>query len=501
MLSRLEDLQKAIKPQEDEGEGEEETSFLASLKQALLNRGNEDETKKINHFQEMVEAEDVTGAKVREFTKTLAKMRDTRACERQAVLPEKIQQLSSKLDSEESSCMRLLNSTKTLLEDLRNQPKPTEPPEKKAQREKLEFQTYQRIRENYAQWYKSDFDILVQDFFSLRSQLRQEIVAFIRRRLRFAYPDANEDILQEVLLFPQLAKMAIDRRMDVGEDEEVPSLEDVFEELAESDFSQEIKLTTETGELKMLFIQFAEIIAAQGEALSAVEANIQKTLKHTQDAIGSLESAVNFKREAQRLAAMRKLGMRMLGVAAVFLVLKSMGAPVEDGIAAVWYVLTFAFRSAESEYEQIEHGGHGHGSALQKSLQQEYRTQAWNGSQLILQHQPHLAAQPSHQLEQRPFATAFRRSRVRKRRPSATVLPALPRVTTSALRGTVVGGAFGKSLDAGADSVPSGQMATGGGRLFRSSLPRSVKAVAVALTSRGAAVAGHPVASASRAGG
>lgn len=535
MLNRLEELRKATKPKDEGAEEETETSFFTSITEALFKK--QDDKGKENYFEDMVNAEELAHAKVNEFRRTIKKLRDTRACERQAVLPEKIQQLSNKLESEESQCMRLINNVKALLEDLRNNAKPTDPPEKKQKRETLEFKTYQRIRANYAERYKQDFDVLVQDFFGLRNQLRHEVNMFIRRRLRFAYPEANEDILTEVLLFPQLAKMAIDRRLEIGEDEEVPTLEDVFEELAESDFSQEIKLTTETAELKMLFIQFSELVAAQGEALSTIESNIQSTLTSTEDAIGSLEAAVDFKREAQRVAAMRKMLMKMVGIAACFFLLKMIGAPVEDAIAAVFYIFRFTISTVVSFFQQNEGGDEGGdndghsllslglvenitsfpataAAAAGAKLQQGRRTMPWRLSKVMqlqqMEHPPQVLDQSAQQPQRRHARRYRRRGQLsplaqpppRGRPPSATAAAARQ------LRGA--GGPAGGSVGAGnatrGDDIALAPAATGPGssapsmvtlsiaNVARSALPLPFKAVAVALTSRGTAVGGRLVA-------
>eukprot|EP00929_Paragymnodinium_shiwhaense_P050240 TRINITY_DN25307_c0_g1_i1.p1 TRINITY_DN25307_c0_g1~~TRINITY_DN25307_c0_g1_i1.p1 ORF type:complete len:477 (+),score=143.81 TRINITY_DN25307_c0_g1_i1:162-1592(+) len=358
MISRLEELLQTSRAGQDEGEGGDEDGpgLVGSMSGFFRGSRDEEEKKEMEkQFEEMMAAEQAVSLKCRDFHSCLKKLRDTRALERKAVLPEKLSQLENKLDSEEQQCQRLIKNVKTLLEDLQDNPKAGEPPEKAGLRSKLVFQTFNRIRGNWSQYHRRDYGAVVTEFFHLRSDLRQEQLMHTRRRLRYAYPQTHESTIEEALIYPQLAKMAIERRMECGETEEPPALEDVFDELAETKYSKEIRLAEETRELKLLFVQFAELASQQGEALTGVEANIQSTLEQMQEAVEHLEAAVDFKKEAQRLAAWRKFMIRMSLVGCGFFCLWMSGGPAWTTLLGLLQLEHFVAEEASVVAGELHH--------------------------------------------------------------------------------------------------------------------------------------------------
>ena len=59
------------------------------------------------------------------------------------------------------------------------------------------------------------------------------------------------------------------------------------------------KLEQGAKELKLMFLQFAELIDTQGDNLTAIEANIKTVIDETSEAIGILQDAESFLRNSE----------------------------------------------------------------------------------------------------------------------------------------------------------------------------------------------------------
>lgn len=212
---------------------------------------------------------------------------------REAVLPTKLQQLSTQFDCEEQGCVRFIRKGKAVLATLRRGGAAT------TSEDSGDGEGLAQIRENFATHRDAEFKRLVQSYFTVRGQHREETQARARRQLLFAYPDAREEDLQEALLCPSLAAAAISRRVERGPESGV-TLEAVLTELESKQGNLQLLEEGAKG-LKLLFMQFDELVNQQDEALGEIETNIQKTLHNTEDAVVVLKEAATHKSSLDKM--------------------------------------------------------------------------------------------------------------------------------------------------------------------------------------------------------
>lgn len=207
-----------------------------------------------------------------------------------ALLPAKVQQLASKFEFEEAACVRLINRAKALVGALRQGASSTG---STSSSEALE-----EIRSNLAERGGAEFKALVKEYFNARHRYRDEVQSRARRQLLLAFPNATDEDLQEALLSTTIANAAIARKVELGAN--CPSLSEVLAELEAKDGRLQM-LADGSQDLKVLFLQFAELLDQQDESLGEIEANIQSTLKQTEDAVDVLREAADLKAQFQRM--------------------------------------------------------------------------------------------------------------------------------------------------------------------------------------------------------
>merc|ERR1719181_1947534 len=98
-------------------------------------------------------------------------------------------------------------------------------------------------------------------------------------------------------MFLQFAAVAIAQRLEKGS--EGVTLDGILAEM-EGKKADAKKLEQGAKELKLMFLQFAELIDTQGENLTAIEANIKTVIEETTEAIGVLQDAEQEKRAYER---------------------------------------------------------------------------------------------------------------------------------------------------------------------------------------------------------
>lgn len=199
---------------------------------------------------------------------------------KEAVLPGKFQELRQQQEVTDMTCQQLVRQSKELLQDLGE----TEQDEQRSAN--YGFDNFMvKCRENAATYWKERVKVVVLEFFAVRGALNEDVRLQQRRRLRLAFPEADEETLQMALITPDVAARALARRLDVGEDVPLRTI------LTSADSVEERQIEEAAKNLKLIFLQFAELVDMQGETLNEIEANIDTTIEHIEEAKKQLEDA------------------------------------------------------------------------------------------------------------------------------------------------------------------------------------------------------------------
>lgn len=231
--------------------------------------------------------------------------------EKEALLPTKISQMSNRFEGQELVCQRMINRAKGTLETLKTRQAEVDT-EKKPEapsgwrswfsgKERLVESApayMEPVRQAMASLRSAEYKELVRRFFNARSAVKHEVSMRTQRQLRFAFPEAKEYEFDQVMEFPESAITAVALRLEKGDR---ITLEQ-FIQVAESDPEKENQRRLEQGakELKLLMLQFSELIDNQGEMLDAIESNIKQVLQDTTEAIDTLAQAVEYKRTYEK---------------------------------------------------------------------------------------------------------------------------------------------------------------------------------------------------------
>mmetsp|Transcript_111305 Transcript_111305/g.314191 ORF Transcript_111305/g.314191 Transcript_111305/m.314191 type:complete len:538 (+) Transcript_111305:248-1861(+) len=254
-------------------------------------------------------------SKMAEFRCIVEKLPQTWSDFQAVMLKDRKLFLQRQLDLEEGSCLEVKSALKLRIDELRDKVLEHETGATRKKREKqdglepIEF-TWLRIRALAYSEFKAEYDALVFGFYTFRHRMQVELETGIRRRLKIAFPDAAADTLDEVMRYPELANMVMDRRLegDVDEQGKLKTLEDLFHDLSSMKACIDIKIAQETKELHMVFVQFGDLCEQQGEAMSGIESNIKATIGSIHGTIGQMEHAKVKKRDL----AWRKAWMKFL---------------------------------------------------------------------------------------------------------------------------------------------------------------------------------------------
>lgn len=242
-------------------------------------------------FKEILEDEGATKQACIEVRQRVSNLDEIVKLEKEALLPSKLAQLASRFESQELVCQRMIRRAKEMLTTLRAEEQNADLDEDDVARVAL-----LPVRNSIAKARSIEFKGLVQGFFAARSTNREEMIQRANRQLRFAYPDALEEEITDIMEFPELAFVAISRRLEKGSE---VSLDGILGEM-EGKKADTKKLEQGAKELKLMFLQFAELIDTQGESLTAIEANIKTVIEETTEALGVLLDAEEEKRAYQR---------------------------------------------------------------------------------------------------------------------------------------------------------------------------------------------------------
>jgi t-SNARE complex subunit (syntaxin) len=227
---------------------------------------------------------------------------------REALLPSKISQLENRFEGQELVCQRMIRRAKDMLTTLRGEDQDYDEEDDHA------YISLRPVRTAIARVRAREFKALVQAFFAARASIREEMLVRANRQLRFAYPDALEEDITEIMDFPELAVGAIGRRMEQGPE---VSLEGILGEL-EGKKAGAQALEQGAKELKLMFLQFAELIDSQEGNLNAIEANIKTVMNETSEAIGILTDAEEEMRAYQR----KRLKMFILAFVVILILVR-----------------------------------------------------------------------------------------------------------------------------------------------------------------------------------
>lgn len=240
-------------------------------------------------FKEILEDEGACVQACKEVADRVESMEEIVQLERDALLPTKLAQLANRFESQELVCQRMIRRAKGMLTTLKAE-------DQDHDEDDLALTALEPVRKSIARVRAIEFKNLVQGFFAARSHNRQETISRAARQLRFAYPDALEEELNDILEFPELAWVAISRRLEKGPE---VTLDGILGEM-EGKKADARKLEQGAKELKLMFLQFEQLIDTQGENLNAIEANIKTVMEETSEAIGILQDAEEQKRAYER---------------------------------------------------------------------------------------------------------------------------------------------------------------------------------------------------------
>jgi len=312
MLSRLEELREAAGASPEVDETAKPSSAVAPSEAELDGEWQDfiEEMKEL--YKEILEDDGVCVHDFEEVKDRVESMEEIVQLEKDALLPSKLAQLASRFESQELVAQRMIRRAKEMLATLKGE-------DEEYDEDDVALNALQPVRKSIARVRAMEFKELVYGFFEARSHNRQEMIARASRQLRYAYPDAAEEELNDIMEFPELAFVAISRRLEKGPE---VTLDGILGEM-EGKRADAQKLEQGAKELKLMFLQFEQLIDTQGDNLNAIEANIKTVIEETSDAITVLQEAEEQKRSYQgRMLKFYVLGL-FLALCIVWKVVKT----------------------------------------------------------------------------------------------------------------------------------------------------------------------------------
>lgn len=240
----------------------------------------------------------------------VAELRRVGAEIKKSILPGRLQDLQQQLLNKDAACQRLVHQSKELLDTLGGGA-----PDGRHDDGLDAGHFLQKVRDSAADYWREQVKAVILEFFEVRGTLRDEIRVQQRRRLRLGYPEADEEVLEMALASPELAAQALAARAD---GDHVP----LRAVLASLDSMDDRRIEEAAKSLKLIFLQFAELIDVQGETLEEIEGNIDSTIEHVEKARVQLEQS----RVLQSKNWRKAMKMKLCGCC-VFLVLLVLFAP------------------------------------------------------------------------------------------------------------------------------------------------------------------------------
>lgn len=288
-LAELRDLAQGSVPELDDPD--KEASGQAGQKEQLANDEYAEMLAEMQlQYKEILEDEGVATQAFEEVRLRVESMEELVQLQKEALLPSKLQQLANRFEGQELVCQRMIRRAKEALTALRAE-------DADVDEDDIVHIALNPVRNNIARVRSKEFKDLVQGFFTARAHNREEMLIRATRQLRYAYPDALDEELNDILEFPELAAVAISQRLEKGA--EGVTLDGILAEM-EGKKADAKKLEQGAKELKLMFMQFAELIDNQGENLTAIESNIKTVIEETTEAIDNLLDAEAEKRAYER---------------------------------------------------------------------------------------------------------------------------------------------------------------------------------------------------------
>lgn len=344
MLSRFAELHQACaqssgkKGKDDEAEEEEAVAKWTPPPTEEMTEEELDEYLEfLDHmhelYTEMLADEGAAASACIEVRHSVENMEETIQQEKDALLPGLLAALSNRFESQELVCQRMINRAKGMTEVLKTRGADYEGQDLVQVQEGMFSRFFGKqermcnkvpeylepVRQSIAKVRKDDYKELVLRFFTARSSNKAEVLRRTDRQLRFAFPEASDNELEFIMQYPENALHAIRLRLEKGVQ---INLEEYQEELeADPEKENQKKLEQGAKELKLMMLQFSELIDNQGEELNAIEANIKTVLEETHEAIGILADAVEEKKKSEANSNRLKCALRCGGCCLLLIVL------------------------------------------------------------------------------------------------------------------------------------------------------------------------------------
>jgi len=343
----------ALPPKESEAELEEYLEFLDQMQEL---------------YREILGFEGAAAQSIDELRHHVDNMEETVRQEREALLPATILQLSNRFESQELVCQRVMHGAKSNIDTLKHREAELIIEQVKEQstcarwlwpdKERLAHsvpELLEPVRQSMASARAAEYKRLVLRFFDARSENKAELIMRTTRQLRFAFPDAMECEIEQVMEFPEHGIMAVARRLEKGQ---VVTLEQfIIEKEADREKANQNRLVVGAKEVKLMMLQFSELIDNQGEDLTAIEDNIKSVLEQTNEAVVVLTDALKQKREWERNMRRFKIAVACILLLVFMFLLYSHW----KGIKRVIF---------PDAHKRADKGGHKHASHLQLSFDQ-----------------------------------------------------------------------------------------------------------------------------------
>jgi len=279
-------------------------------------------------FREILGFEGMTRQALDEVSHNVDIMEDIIRQEREALLPTTILELVNRFESHELVCQRMINRAKDALDILKNREAELilEPVQRQGvcawlcpEKERLAHAVPEMlgpVRASIAAARAAEYKRLVLRFFALRSANKQDQVERTTRQLKYAFPEALDSQVEHLMEFPEFGLGAVQDRLEKGD--EVSLEKFIMAKESDPERENQKRLVQGAKELKLMILQFSELIDTQGEALDSIEANVKQVLEQTSTAIETLTDAVEQKKEHERMVRKAK---RVACYCCVFIVL------------------------------------------------------------------------------------------------------------------------------------------------------------------------------------
>lgn len=263
---------------------------------------------------------------------------------RKVMLPGSAQQLTAKILAEEQATMKLIKRTHELIVILQGSEEGAVVEDFDDELDDLDHftatpsmspavfkqRTLQKMRRNLSTVLTLDLSKVSEEFVDFKQQRRLEGVERTRRHLKFAFPDALENDIEQAMEMPEIAAEAVKRRLD--DKEKCPKLHVLIDELQSSKLGMQKRLEAEARDIEILFMRFSEMVGSNDQRLTEVESNISSTLVQTTEALQNLADAQDLQKGNNR----RRVLMQCCCFGVLIFMVYSFVAPIIDKTRWLW---------------------------------------------------------------------------------------------------------------------------------------------------------------------